>query len=198
MSSRKVVCYSLDSCQSRQVTNLALLQIKPPEVGMWLNLRNGTALRTFSSKLLVKYSCKATGESVDWARTSKAGAAQTTIQWKHADYDALSMIDRRNISDAIKAQLSPSQKMMMHSLALSRGSLIATLIWKQNVRLFELQILDAEIRESLDFTVVSKSSSAALGVPSMTSVISDDEPTVTSPVGVHTLSPTFDDVQRAS
>ena len=198
MSSKKVVCYSLDGCQSRRVTNLALLQVEPPEAGVWLNLRDGSALRTFSSELLVKHSCRATGDGVDWKAPSKAGAAQTIIKWENADYDALNMRDRRNVSDAIKAQLSPSQKTMMHSLALSRGSLIATIIWKHDIGLFELQILDAEIRESLDFATVSRSSEAALGVPTMTSVVNDDDPVETSPDGVQTLLPSFDDVRRVS
>ena len=198
MSSKNVVCYSLDGCQSRRVTNLALLQVEPPEVGVWLNLRDGSSLRTFSSELLVKHNCRATGEGVDWKNTSKAGAAQTIVKWEHADYDALNMRDRRNVSDAIKTQLSPSQKTMMHSLVLSRGSLVATFVWKHDIRLFELQILHAELRESLDLAVVSQVSGAALGVATMTSMVSSDEPVATSPADVRTQPPTFDDVRRAS
>ena len=87
---------------------------------------------------------------------------------------------------------------MMHSLVLSRGSIVATVVWKQDVRHFELQILDAEIRESLDFTAISRLSGTALGVPSVASTMSGNNIVGTVPAGVHTVSPTFNDVQRAS
>ena len=196
MSSRKVVCYSLNGCQGRRITNLALLEVdQSPDAGVWLNLQNGSSLRTFSSELLCKYNCRATGERVNWADVSDAGKAKTIIKWDNVDYDTISMDIRRNISDNIKAQLSPSQRNMLHSLVLSRGSLLATMVWKTDVRRFELQILDTEIRDSLDFAAISD---ASLGRPTMTSVISDDEPVATSPTGAQTEAPNFDNTQRVS